>query len=198
MASDGVELELKWALDADGHAALARRLPELLGQGHELRQDNRFCDCADGRLRAKRMSIRLRRENDRLVLTCKSRGAVSGDGLHSHDEFECELPAAWWAQADVPQDLDLPLPDAWREVLAGAPLISLGGFANLRLEFHDGPHLLCLDRTDFGGRVDHELEIETPDPSSALPRWRTQLASWGVAWAPQPLTKLHRFLQRAG
>lgn len=195
MTTDGVEIELKWALDAAGHAALARRLPELLGPGRILEQVNRFCDSSDGRLQAAGLSVRLRRENKRLVLTCKSRrGAPGPDGLHRHGEIECELDPAWWAGVDQPSGLDLPLPPAWLTALAGAPLVTLGGFANQRLEFHDGPHLLCLDRTSFAWRTDCELEIETPEPEAAATRWSGRLADWAVAWSPQPLTKLHRFL----
>ncbi len=183
-----VEIELKWRLDADSHAALRRRIAELLGKAHVLEQTNGFFDSSDGRLRAARRSVRLRRENARVILTCKARGSVDGIGTHRHDEWERELPAAAWDA--VPAGL----PEAWTAVLAGAPLHDIGGFANHRLEWHDGPHLLCLDRTDFGGPIDHELEIETPQPQAAHARWSALLAAWGIAWTPQPLTKLHRYL----
>ena len=61
-----VEIELKWALSAEAHATLGERLPALLGEARVLEQTNRFFDSADGRLRAARRSIRLRRENARL------------------------------------------------------------------------------------------------------------------------------------
>lgn len=191
----GEEIELKWALDVAGHAELARRLPALLGTGEDLAQENRYCDSSDGRLRAAGLALRLRRENARLVMTCKAkRGLPGADGLHHHQEIECDLDPAWWTKAGEPSSLPLPLPPAWITALAGAPLITLGGFANHRMQFHDGIHLLCLDRTDFGSRVDHELEIETPDPAAAHGRWSALLASWHVAWTPQMLTKLHRYL----
>lgn len=193
--SGPLEIELKWALEAAGHAILAQRIPELLGPAAVLEQDNRFCDSADGRLRAAGLSVRLRRENRRLVLTCKSKAGVPGpDGLHRHGEIECELDPAWWESAGRPAELDLPLPPAWRAALASAPLTSLGGFANRRLEFHDGVHLVCLDRTALPAGVDHELELETPDPAAASSRWKELLAAWNVPWRPQGLTKLHRFL----
>lgn len=182
-----VETELKWALSAAAHAALAERLRGLLGEPHELAQENRFFDSADGRLRAARRSVRLRRENGRVVLTCKARGTVDADGTHRHDEWERELPAAAWdaPPADLPAD--------WRAALGGTPLVALGGFANRRQEWRDGPHLLCLDESDLGARTDRELEIETPQPQAALARWSAQLAAWGIAWTPQPLTKLQRW-----
>lgn len=199
MNQDGIETELKWELSADGHAALTELLPGLLGPGEELRQENRFFDSVDGRLQAAGLSLRVRRENDRLVLTCKSRrGVPSPDGLHQHGEIECALDPGLWTRLDQPERLDLPLPPAWRTALAGAALAELGGFANRRLDFHDGPHLLCLDRTAFAWRTDCELEIETAQPAVALARWSGLLAGWGIAWSPQPLTKLHRFLRGPG
>lgn len=183
-----VEIELKWRLEPDGHAELQRRISGLLGQPRVLEQANRFFDSSDGRLRAARRSVRLRRENGRVILTCKARGSVDSLGTHRHDEWERELPAAAWEVAPTG------LPEAWAAVLAGAPLHDFGGFANRRLEWRDGPHLLCLDRSDFDGRVDHELEIETPRPQAAHERWSALLAGWGIAWNPQPLTKLQRYL----
>lgn len=184
-----IEIELKWSLDAAAYTALAERIAGLLGPPTLLRQRNRFFDSADGRLRAARRSVRVRRENDRVVLTCKAKGSVAADGTHRHDEWERELPAG---RADAAPDAGM-LPAEWQDALAGAPLIPLGGFDNLRLEWHDGPHLLCLDRTDLGGRIDHELEIETPQPAEGATRWSGLLAGWGIAWAPQPLTKLQRW-----
>lgn len=186
-----IEIELKWALDPAAYNALAGRLAGLLGDATRLEQRNRFYDSADGRLRAARRSVRLRRENARVILTCKAKGSVDAAGTHRHDEWEHELPASAWDQPIDPTAL----PEAWREALAGAPLAVLGGFANLRLEWHDGPHLLCLDRTDLDGRIDHELEIETAQPEAAHLRWAALLAGWGIAWTPQPLTKLQRWFE---
>lgn len=186
-----VEIELKWALQPSDHAALAARIAGLLGGPARLDQRNRFYDSPDGRLRAARRSVRLRHENARVILTCKAKGSVDALGTHRHDEWERELPASAW---DKPIDTTQ-LPEAWRSALAGAALGMLGGFANLRLEWHDGPHLLCLDRTDLDGRIDHELEIETPQPEAAHLRWAALLSGWGIPWTPQPLTKLQRWFE---
>lgn len=183
-----IEIELKWRLDADGHAELQRRITELLGQPRVLEQTNRFFDSSDGRLRTARRSVRLRRENGRVILTCKAKGSVDGLGTHRHDEWERELPAAAWDA--IPGDL----PEAWRVALGDAPLVEFGGFANRRLEWHDNQHLLCLDCSDFGSGIDHELEIETPQPQAAHERWSVLLEGWDIAWIPQPQTKLHRYL----
>lgn len=183
-----IEVELKWALTSTAHALLAERIATLLGPAATLHQENRFFDSVDGRLRQAKRSVRMRRENDRIILTCKCKGTVDAIGTHRHAEWESEMPADAWGHPPSG-----PLPDDWQADLAGAPLIALGGFSNLRLEWHDGLHLLCLDRTDLDGRIDHELEIETPEPEAANARWAALLREWGVGWTVQPVTKLQRW-----
>jgi uncharacterized protein YjbK len=198
-----LEVELKWSLSAAEHGQLAARLPTVLGPPRLLEQDNRFFDSADGRLQRQRLNLRLRRENQDLLLTCKRKvGAADAFGTSRHDEWEQWLdPALWRALAEpgaVPVGL-LPLPPPLVEALNGAALHALGGFSNLRQEFRDRrpghSDLLCLDRTVFpGGRVDHELEIETTDPASSAAHWRGVLGSWGIAPPVQGETKFARFL----
>ncbi len=195
------EIELKWALSAAGHARLAVELPACLGAGRRLTQENRFYDSADRRLRAARMNLRLRHENGRILMTVKHKRADGGlqAGLARHDEWE-----AWLAgEAPVqPSAANLPLPAPARMALGDAPLEALGGFANLRLEFSTeraGIHeLLCLDRTDYGSQIDYELEIETAEPPATAAYWSAMLATWGVTWQPQALTKFARYLALSG
>jgi uncharacterized protein YjbK len=202
--SEHVEIELKWALDEDGHNALGRRLCELLGKPRVLTQDNRFFDSADLRLRRSALNLRLRRENDRLLMTCKGRGGVGALGEHHHTEWEEWLDPATWATVTTGQvrSAELPLPEPVRIALGDAPLIAQGGFANLRHEFDyrgDSTALLCLDRTDFlGARVDYELEIETSAAAEQAAIWRRHLDKWQIPFQTQPLTKFARFLSVAG
>ncbi len=193
-----IESELKWALDAAGHAALATRLAVLLGPAHELAQENRFFDAAGNPLRAARMNLRLRREGAVVTLTCKRKIADAAAGLHRHDEWEHPVDPALWSLDPAALAARLPLPEPVRLALAGAPLRLLGGFANQRLEWRAGGDLLCLDRTDFRVRIDHELEIETADAPAARTRWTAQLVEWGVGWRDQPETKFARWLRSLG
>lgn len=199
-----LEIELKWGLDPAGHARLADELQRLLGAPRRLHQDNRFFDTPDRRLRNAQLNLRLRHENDRLLMTCKGRAGIGTAGEHRHTEWEEWLDPSWWTDIDAGRadPTRLPLPAPVREALGDAPLQALGGFANLRLEFHqpgDPGALLCLDRTDFlGRRVDHELEIETVAPRVHAEEWRRRLEAWGVAVTPQMLTKFARFLALSG
>jgi uncharacterized protein YjbK len=202
--AEHLEIELKWELDAHGHAALGRALTQALGEPRVLEQDNRFFDSADLRLRRAALNLRLRRENDRLLMTCKGRGGIGADGEHRHTEWEEWLDPATWAAVTSGRvhTGDLPLPDPVRSALGDAVLVPLGGFANHRLEFHyrtDPAALLCLDRTNFLGlRTDYELEIETAAANEHASLWRRQLNDWGIGFRPQPLTKFARFISLAG
>ena len=184
------EIELKWALDKAAWRRLGRELRTLLGTPRVLAQHNRFYDSADLRLRRAGLNLRLRDESGRVLLTCKRRVARDG-GLHHHEEWESWLDPA---PVGIPDPATLPLPAHVVDALADAPLIAIGGFANQRDEFDHGDELLCLDRTDFNLRIDHELEIETADPTTTAATWSRRLEQWNIAYAPQPLTKFARLL----
>lgn len=190
------EIELKWALDRASHQTLDGALRDHLGSPRLRAQDNRFYDSPDRRLQRAGMSLRLRREDGRVLMTCKVYQG-SGDGLHRAQEHECWLNAASWSLVvhGLAPDTCLPLPEPVTATLAGAPMIALGGFSNHRAVFLHGREELCLDRTDFGVRIDHELEIETDDPATTHRTWRERLAAWGIAVSPQLKTKLHRYLE---
>jgi len=198
-----LEVELKWYLSAAEHGLLASRLQDVLGAPRLLEQDNRFFDSADGRLQRSHLNLRLRHENHQLLMTCKRKAAAADAlGTHRHDEWEQWLDPALWQQLAEPGIALarlLPLPPPVVEALGGAALLALGGFSNVRQEFHagrpGGSDLLCLDRTTFpGGRVDHELEIETADPATTAAHWRSVLGSWGIAPPNQGETKFARYL----
>jgi len=153
-----LEIELKWALAPEQHAVLNRHLTDLLGPPRDLDQDNRFFDTHDRRLMRSRRNVRLRRENGRLLLTCKRKaGETDRQGIHQHDEWEQWLDPGLWDRSEEPGwDLRnaVNLPDPIVSVLDDAALLGLGGFSNHRREFRDHQQgrvdLLCLDRSDAG------------------------------------------------
>jgi len=188
------EIELKWALDGQGYGLLSERLGQELGPAVGLEQENRFFDSSDLRLRAAGLNVRLRREADQVLLTCKRRLPSVG-GAHCHEEWERWLdPGIWTSLAGPDLAGRLSLPGHILAALDGAALHALGGFANWRLEFRTGQELLCLDRTDFRLRVDFELEIETAEPAGSARHWGERLRHWGVAYRDEPVSKFARFL----
>ncbi len=195
-----IEIELKWALSPTGYEQLKQALINQMGPGIPLSQDNRFFDTVDRRLRRSLLNIRLRRENDGLLLTCKGKLPTGPAGAHQHQEWETWLDPKLWpliAAGDLSRT-NLPLPAPIEEALAGAPLMALGGFCNERLCFNHSTYpaaLLCLDRTNFGAnRFEHELEIESEYPEACADKWRAQLNEWQIPFTQQPITKFARFL----
>jgi len=136
--------------------------------------------------------VRLRREDERRLLTVKSDGQNETEGaLSRRIELESAVPREAFDEALVDGLLLGPWIDNWRAELAPStddspeleafltrlerltpePLQRFGGFDNerttgtLRLDLADGPQRIEveLDRTLFpGGRTDFELEVEFP------------------------------------
>ena len=107
---------------------IERRLMQQWGPGQLLNQDNRFYDTADSRLRYARMSLRLRRENEQVVLTVKQRKAVST--LHHQHEEECQVNTTIWAVMHDAPTIDprpLPIPGHLRALVGAEALVNLGG-----------------------------------------------------------------------
>ena len=191
-----LERELKWRLDADGHQRLQALLTAAHGPRSERHQINRFYDTAKLTFLRHWMAIRLRREDERLLLTCKRKAA--NDGIaHQQQEWECWLNAALWPQRDLRPADWLPLPPVFRSLLAGAALVPLGGFENHRREWHIRGEHIALDRTSYGDETDYELEVETSDASRTA-AWQRQLTEWNVAVTPQSQGKYQRYLARRG
>jgi len=193
-----LEQELKCSISAASHRELTRHLRELLGDPQRLDQRNHFYDTSRGDLRRAQRSLRLRLENQRLVLTCKQRRAHAGEH-HVQEEWERELNAACWPAITArPQAIleCLPLPPVVRSLIGERPLRELGRFRNLRLQWTiDGGHL-ALDHTHFDAQVtDYELEIEA-DPYH-YQAWVDRLARWRIAWHAQPRPKIARLLALA-
>ena len=195
------ERELKWAIPADQGNAIERAFIQRWGPGQRLAQHNRFYDSPDGILRAKRMSLRLRRENETIVLTCKQRKSVS-KSLHHQQEEECQVNALIWATMQNAETVDpqcLPLPAPLRATLGQTSLKNMGGFFNRRHQWQVDGDTLCLDYSEFRPSYSEwEIEVEVGDNTHGNEReafWRDCFAAMGIALLPQPRSKLQRFIE---
>ncbi|TDO04314.1 MULTISPECIES: CYTH domain-containing protein [Halomonas] len=85
------EIELKLALGDEAPEAL-RRHPRLAGLTSTVtRLGNTYYDTPQGELERARMALRLRRADDRLLQTLKTRGQ-GGGGLSTRGEWEWQVP----------------------------------------------------------------------------------------------------------
>ena len=177
------EIEFKLALadqaELDALAAAAeRRGARRLGP---VDQENHFFDTPKGELRARGLVVRLRREENRYVLSVKGPRAPDGEAdVHDRPEHEADVGEERGQRIleqgvvgiDMLEDwLSSSGPEIVGQVREAAgqshDLMHVGSFRNRRLRLGPlhaasaGELVLELDRTELpGGRVDHEVELE--------------------------------------
>jgi uncharacterized protein YjbK len=177
--SNGVEVEFKFRLDDSKQfetlTAVAQGRPRA-----SVRQRNHFFDTVDGRLNSARHALRLREEGERFLLTAKGPERKSAGGTLSEKAEQERFiePAEAKAILDgqvSPLDLlerragaQIELLRSMRGIIADKPLTYVGSFANtrtpvetiIRLGARDQRVIFEMDRTEFPGRIDYEVEID--------------------------------------
>jgi len=85
-----MEVELKYACpDGATFEEILRFAADVQqGTAREIRMRTDYYDTPERALRARFWTLRLRRENDKSVVCCKTRGSREG-ALSSHEEWEC-------------------------------------------------------------------------------------------------------------
>lgn len=196
-----IEDELKWILDQAGLTRLESWMRTQYGDPDLKQQRNRFIDTPEWALRRQGIALRLRRENERLMMTVKSRTADHqpdhGSGRFVHREDEEELDPELFTRLDqLDLQQQLPLPQHLLQALDSRPLEVKGGFDNRRLswDLEDQREEVSLDRTDFRQRWDHELEVETQDAKRSQTFWSALMEELDIDCQPQTVSKLARYL----
>ncbi len=211
------EIELKFAVD--GEAAfdvLIRHLDLPAREFHSsVLQVNHFFDTQTFRLLERRIALRLREEAGRYVLSLKGPAQREDEVLTERLEEEARLgpndaldvlrgsfsPRQALAKRLVETNpAALAMLDA---ALGEQELHYVGRFENRRTRLsvplaigeRDVPLVFELDRTTFGERIDHEIEVEldaSVDRKAALEALTTLLADAGIEWSAAP-SKAQRF-----
>lgn len=86
-----MEKEYKWRADEKllGQALLWAS-SRIGSQSRTIQMESSYYDTVDGLLKANQAALRLRRENDRSVCCMKLRNEDTPDGMHAHEEYQCE------------------------------------------------------------------------------------------------------------
>lgn len=205
------EIELKRLLLGDDGAD---RLLQALGPVvSDVEQVNHVFDTAGRGLRHSRHSIRLREASGRFVLTAKGPGRQVSGSVSARAEAEAEVDASVarniLAGHDDPTEVlrqratDSAFDELWLgldRARAGQPLLEVGQFRNRRRMVEAVAAGLAVrvevDQTEFpDGHVDDEVEIELPDPESAVAveGWLEQLAAAAGVETQPSSAKLARF-----
>lgn len=86
-----MEKEYKWRADEEilNHALLWASA--LIGsQSRTIRMQSSYYDTDDGLLRQNETSLRLRKENEKVICCMKLRNTSTAEGMRAHEEYECE------------------------------------------------------------------------------------------------------------
>lgn len=186
-----IERELKYQLDEARYERLKTCLGQLQATKHQV---NHYLDTTERDVSRAHGALRLRQEDERLMLTYK-RGISQRGSFFEIQELETEITQEQWnalASGQIPAGESEPLDRLRHDFPHVRELVSLGQVRNLRLCFPlPSGDTAELDRTEFpGGGVDYELEVETEDPAAV----ERHLESLGVPLTPQTKTKFRRFL----
>lgn len=175
------------------------RLLAALADRGVRRQTNVYFDTHGWELTRAGCSVRVRLEDERVVLTVKRAAAISA-GVIESSEHEAEIPSALWRQVERGER---PLSDAAAHLpaldgaLGGRQVREIARLANTR-HLREGPTgaLYEIDETRFPwGETHFELEIECDDPASELDAARALLDRLGVAYDDAVSTKQARLFR---
>ncbi len=190
-----VEEEIKLKLDAETHERLLIHINHACGGAIALHQENYFFDSTDEILRQHLMSVRVRRQNNKIFLTVKQK-RESQDLVHRQDEHEVQLNSACWPSIVTDSahlNEILPIPQHCLDILGNKTLIPFMHFTNQRWHIQDGKHEICLDHSLFNDTIhEYELEIESSDVQAAAKKWLPLLKQWGYTEIAQSQSKLER------
>jgi len=169
--TEGVEVEVKYAVDDPGRVADLVRAPDsrLLagfegsGPVREVEVLDRYLDTADGALEAALARARLRETSGRVEVTFKRQGVVGDGGVTERTELEGEATA----------DLD---PGCWPDSAARRELVALSGDAALMETARLRQRRLVRDISRGGTRVELSLDrLEALDGESVVAtRWELE------------------------
>lgn len=177
------EIELKYKFD---HKQDYLSLLNALEGEHRIEmQVNSLFDTPDLKLKAEHIFLRVRQSNENLIFTCKAKPEnidKPSEMLSIHDEWERPinlneaqnpvnlLAKDWPGESDNSKQTRLSLLRRVTQIIGHETPKLVGSFKNIRthVPYQIGEHVLDFefDQTDFGSRIDYELEVELPESLS--------------------------------
>lgn len=162
-------------------------------------QINTFYDSKTGDLRRGGWALRIRKENDRYIITVKGKSTKKNNGVFVRQEFEETMPGDTACSLEHGFRLgpETPLPARKLYTRIGdirvAPFIK---FTNSRTFISALGYILELDRTEILDRIFYELELEVP--LEEIPTAQKKLMIWfdksGWEYIPSRISKLEKAL----
>lgn len=155
-----LEIEYKTLLSLSEFDQLRKRFSHI----KPVRQTNHYFDTTDLKLRGNKLSLRLRTFDDAAEMTLKIPQKVGN--LEHNISLTSEEGMAILAGRSLPQNciniqsiLDI-LKDY---AIDAADIQLLGSLTTIRREYQTPIGLMALDKNDYSGKTDYELELEVND-----------------------------------
>ena len=185
--SQHIEREFKCLLSQTTYQYLFVTLP--FHRQTPLHQDNRYFDSPDGALRAAKMGLRLRRQNDRGEFTLKVQ-------IGEHEQLEITDTLSETVLAELLHTQQPFREGAVQHYLAthglgDLPLQVIGQLRNLRFEYRDAAGTWVLDQADFPSGRAYELEFEADNVTTGQLAFERFLSQHNIPYQPAPTKLAH-------
>ena len=189
-----LEIEYKTLLSLSEFDQLGKRFSHVA----PVRQTNHYFDTPDLKLRANKLSLRIRTFDDAAEMTLKIPQKVGN--LEHNIALTSEEANAILATKTLPQNCIniqniLELLKGYEIDLSAVRV--LGSLTTTRREYETSIGLMALDKNEYSGRLDYELELEVADARSGEKNFNYFLKDNQIEYR-YARSKVVRFLESIG
>lgn len=189
-----LEIEYKTLLSLSEFDQLGKRFSHVA----PVRQTNHYFDTPDLKLRANKLSLRIRTFDDAAEMTLKIPQKVGN--LEHNIALTSEEANAILATKTLPQNCIniqniLELLKGYAIDLSAVRV--LGSLTTMRREYETSIGLMALDKNEYSGRLDYELELEVADARSGEKNFNYFLKDNQIEYR-YARSKVVRFLESIG
>ena len=189
-----LEIEYKTLLSLSEFDKLGKRFSHIT----PVRQTNHYFDTPDLKLRGNKLSLRIRTFDDAAEMTLKIPQKVGN--LEHNIALTSEEAYAILATKSLPQN-DLTI-QSILDLLKGyaidlAAIHVLGSLTTTRREYETNIGLMALDKNEYSGKLDYELELEVTDAPSGQKNFNHFLKDNQIEYR-YARSKVVRFLESIG
>ena len=189
-----LEIEYKTLLSLSEFDQLGKRFSHVA----PVRQTNHYFDTPDLKLRANKLSLRIRTFDDAAEMTLKIPQKVGN--LEHNIALTSEEANAILATKTLPQNCIniqniLELLKGYTIDLSAVRV--LGSLTTTRREYETSIGLMALDKNEYSGRLDYELELEVADARSGEKNFNYFLKDNQIEYR-YARSKVVRFLESIG
>lgn len=165
--SQEIEIEYKNLLTSDEFTLLMNHFN--LSSGDFISQENHYFDTIDFSLKAHQSALRIRKKQDKYILTLKQPHRQGLLETHQHLTNE---QAYFLLNSETMQMIDGEVKEAIRLIGVNPDkLLYLGFLKTDRIEIKDCENILVLDHSFYLNRDDYEIEYEVQDPVKGKERF---------------------------